>query len=139
MIADSKSVIDSFSVFDSSEIINCSNVFESYFCKDSMGIKHCMFCQDIEDAEYCIFNKPIDKKYFELIEKQYLKYLTELLDFIRDWPKDLTVRSGETPTRKFDDWYHSISPRFWKWARTLPNFDAMLLYNITMLPQILLD
>ena len=137
MVVDSKNVIDSNSIFNSSEIIKCINVSSSYFCQNCKNIKHCMFCEDLEDAEYYIFNKPVDQNYFDLFEKQYLKYLTERLDFIREWPEDLVVSASVAPTRKFDDWYHSITPKFWKWARTLPNFDSMILYNITMLPELL--
>lgn len=139
MIVDSKNIIDSCGVFDSSEIIKGLNVYDSHFCQDCKEIKHCMFCDGLENAEYHLFNKPVDKKYYELFEKQYLKYLTEALDFVREWPEDMIVTASVTPTRKFDDWYHPISPRFWKWVRTLPGFDSMLVYNITMLPEILMD
>ena len=139
MIVDSKNIIDSCGVFDSSEIIKCLNVSDSHFCQDCKEIKHCMFCDGLENAEYHLFNKPVDKKYYELFEKQYLKYLTEALDFVREWPENMIVTDSVTPTRKFDDWYHPISSRFWKWVRTLPGFDSMLIYNITMLPEILVD
>lgn len=137
MVLNSKNVIDSFSVFDSSEIIRGTNISNSYFCQDCKDIKHCIFCENLKDAEYCIFNKPVDKKYFEVFEKQYLKYLTELLDFIRDWPTETFTSARIAPTRKFDDWYHPVSDRFWKWARTLPNFDSTILYNITLIPDFL--
>lgn len=139
MIVDSKNIIDSCGVFDSSEIIKGLNVYDSHFCQDCKEIKHCMFCDGLENAEYHLFNKPVDKKYYELFEKQYLKYLTEALDFVREWPEDMIVTASVMPTRKFDDWYHPISSRFWKWVRTLPGFDSMLVYNITMLPEILVD
>ena len=139
MILNSRSVINSYNVFDSSEIINCVNVSDSYFCQDCRNIKHCMFCEGLENVEYHIFNHPVDQRHYEAFEKQYLKYLTELLDFIRDWPKDLITTADVPPTRKFDDWYHDISPRFWKWARTLPGYDSMLLYRITMLPNLLIE
>lgn len=139
MIANSKNVIDSFNVFDSSEIISCVSVSNSYFCQDCKNIKHCMFCEGVEDAEYYIFNKPVDKAHFELVEKQYLKYLTEHLEFVREWPADLLAIQHISPTRKFDDWYHPISARFWKWARTLPHYDPAILYDITMLSEIFLD
>ena len=137
MVVDSKNIIDSSEIFDSSEIIKCANVSNSFFCQNCKNITHCMFCEGLEDAEYHLFNKPVDKKYFELFEKQYLRYMIEGLDFVREWPKDIIVSASVTPTRKFDDWYHSISQRFWKWARTLPNFDSMLIYNITMSPEFL--
>ena len=139
MIVRSKNVVDSVNIFDSSEIIKCNQVLNSYFCQNCKEIKNCMFCENLEGAEYYIFNKPVDKKYFEFFEKQYLKYLTEPLDFVRDWPENLLAAIRVTPTRKFDDWYHPISKKFWKWARTLPNFDPMILYNITMLPEFLVD
>lgn len=139
MVADSKNIIDSCSIFDSSEIIRGLNVSDSHFCQDCKEIKHCMFCDGLEEAEYCLFNKPIEKKHYELFEKQYLKYLIERLDFIREWPEEMLSSRYISPTKKFDDWYHPISPRFWKWVRTLPGFDSMLMYNITMLPEILVD
>lgn len=139
MVACSTSVIDSFNVFDSSEIINCVSVSNSHFCKDCKDIKHCMFCTELQGAEYYIFNTPIEKTHYEMIEKQYKKYLTELLTFVRDWPSNLAVNTHNIPTKKFDDWYHPISEKFWKWARTLPGYDSMLLYRITMLPEILIE
>lgn len=139
LVVRSKNVIDSAMVFDSSEIIKSTNVSESHFCQDCKDIKHCLFCMGLEGAEYHIFNKPVDKNMYELFAQQYFKYLLEDLSFIREWPSDLVVSTFNAPTRKFDDWYHPISPKFWKWARTLPNFDSMLMYNITMLPEILVD
>ena len=139
MVACSVNVIDSFNVFDSSEIINCVSVSDSHFCQDCKNIKFCIFCSGLTDAEYCIFNTPVEKSHYEMFVKQYKKYLTEHLDFVREWPQDMLVSTYIAPTRKFDDWYHPISPKFWKWARTLPGFDNMMLYNITMLPELLID
>ena len=139
MVARSKNVIDSTDVFDSSEIVKSNTVTESHFCKNCNNIDHCLFCENLENAEYCIFNKQVDKKRYEIIEKQYRKYLNNLLSFVREWPENLVVGVHLSPTRKFDDWYSSISENFWKWVRTIPNFDSMMLYNITMLPEILID
>lgn len=139
MIARSKSVVDSFNVFDSSEIIDSENVSNSHFCQGCKDIKYCLFCQDLENAEYHIFNRPVDKSHYEIFEKQYLKYMTEELDFVRNWPSEMLRGAYISVTRKFDDWYHPISPKFWKWARTLPHYDSMLLYYITMMPELLID
>jgi hypothetical protein len=76
---------------------------------------------------------------YELFEMQYLKYMSTHLSFIAEWPENLVVGIHVTPTRKFDDWYHSIPKKFWKWMRTLPGFDSMLIYTITMLPEILIE
>jgi hypothetical protein len=98
-----------------------------------------LFCESLDGVEYYIFNKPVDKDLYEMLEEQYLKYMGGQLNFIKEWPEDMAVSVYISPTRKFDDWYHTISDKFWKWARTLPNYDSMLLYNITMLPEILID
>jgi hypothetical protein len=98
-----------------------------------------MFCDGLEDAEYCIFNVPIDKERYEIIEKQYKKYLTELLAFVRDWPEELATNEIVLPTKKFDDWYYPISEKFWKWARTLPGFDSVILYRITLLSDFIIN
>lgn len=139
MVARSKNVFGSNTIFDSSEIIRCNTVTNSHFCQDCKDIDHCLFCEGLTGVEYYIFNKPVDKNLYEMFEKQYKKYMTAQLDFISDWPKDLIVNTHIAPTRKFDDWFHPISEKFWKWTRTLPNFDSMLIYNITMLPENLVD
>ena len=139
MVARCKNIINSANVFDSSEIIKCNTVTNSHFCQNCVNIEHCLFCDGLENAEYYIFNKPVDKNRYEMFEKQYQKYLIELLGFIREWPENLSVSTFNSPTKKFDDWYYPIPQKFWKWVRTLPGFDSMLVYNITMLPEILID
>lgn len=139
MVARSVNVIESNTIFDSSEIIRCNTATNSHFCQDCTNIANCLFCNGLSNAEYCIFNKPVDPKMYELFEKQYIKYMNAQLDFIAEWPKNLIVSTHIAPTRKFDDWYHCIDEKFWKWIRTLPNFDSMLIYDITMNPEILID
>lgn len=139
MVARSKNIIDSSNIFDSSEIVKCNTVTNSHFCQNCVNIENCLFCEGLENAQYHIFNKPVDEGRYKMIEKQYLKYLTELLSFIREWPENLVVGTFVAPTRKFDDWYHPISEKFWKWVRTLPGYDPMILYNITMIPEFLME
>lgn len=139
MVARSKNVIGSKDVFDSSEIIRSNTVTDSYFCQDCTNIQNCMFCDGLTDASYHVFNKPVDKKRYDMLEKQYLKQAGFILEFIRDWPKELIVYTSTMPTRKFDDWYAEVPDKFWKWVRTISGFDSMLVYNITMLPEILVD
>ena len=139
MVANSRNVIDSKNVFGSSEIIKCNTVTDSHFCQNCTNIENCLFCYDLHDAQYCIFNKPVDKNRYEMIARQYQKYMDTLLAFMREWPCELLVEMYVAPTRKFDDWYAPISDKFWKWVRTLPGYDSMMLYNITMLPEILVD
>lgn len=139
MVSRSINIYNSKNVFGSSEIIKCDNVTDSYFCQDCKNIKHCMFCEGIEDAEYYLFNQPIDKERFELFLQQYKRFMQSRLAFAPEWPENLIGTYSPCISQKFDEWYKPIPEKFWKWARTLPGFDSMLLYNITMLPEILVD
>ena len=139
MVSRSINIYSSKNVFGSSEIIKCNNVTDSYFCQDCKNIKYCMFCEGIENTEYCLFNQPIDKERFELFLQQYKRFMQSRLAFAPEWPENLIGAYSPSISQKFDEWYKMIPEKFWKWARTLPGFDSMLLYNITMLPEILVD
>ena len=139
MVVRGKNINNSFNIFDSSEIVDCNTVFNSHFCKRCKNIKFCLFCEGIENAEYYIFNQPFTKEIFELIAKQYHEHFTECLDFVQEWPSKL-LSSNFTPIIcKFDTWYHSLSKTFWRWVITVPGFDSMIMYNITLFPEVLLD
>lgn len=138
-IGRSKNVFESKNIFYSSEIIKCENVTSSHFCQNCKNIKYCLFCSEIENAEYYIFNQPVDKERFDLFVEQYIRFMDAELEFSPEWPSDLSVAYAPSITRKIFDWYKPVQPKFWKWARTLPNFDSMMLYNMTFLPEILVE
>lgn len=138
-IGHSKNIFESKNIFHSSEITRCENVTDSHFCQDCKNIKHCLFCNKIENVEYYIFNQPVDKERFDLFVKQYIRFMDVELDFSLEWPSNLSVIHAPSVTRKIFNWYKPVQPKFWKWARTLPNFDSMILYNMTFLPEILIE
>lgn len=137
-VNESKSVIDSMDIFTSSEIVNCKSVTDSHFCQNCTNIKHCLFCEGISNVEYHLFNKPVSKERYEMFVRQYLQLIKGELTFVHDWPKNILVEVHIAPTRKFDDWYSVIPESFWKWAATLPGYDELLLYKITMLSEFIL-
>lgn len=138
-IGRSKNIFESKNVFYSSEIIRSENVTASHFCQDCKNIKYCLFCNEIENAEYYIFNQPVDKERFDLFVEQYIRFMETELEFSPEWPSNLSVICAPLITRKTFDWYKSVRPKFWKWVRTLPNFDSVILYNMTFLPEVLLE
>lgn len=139
MVSRSTNIFNSKYVFSSSEIIKSENVTDSYFCNNCKNIKNCMFCDGISDVEYYLFNKPTTKEHFELFVQQYKNYMQGLLNFSSNWPENLIKAYTPSITQKIYEWYKVIPEKFWKWSRTLPNFDSMIIYNITMLPEILVD
>ena len=139
VVARSRNIYESKNVFDSSEIVRCDNVTASYFCQDCKNIKHCLFCAGIDDVEYHVFNQPVDKERFELFLQQYLRFMNVMLEFSPEWPENLCVAHAPSTSKRPFDWFKPVSSKFWKWARTLPGYDSMALYNMTYLPEILME
>lgn len=136
-VIESSNIIESTNVYNSSEICNSRDITESYFCKNSRNLKNCMFCNGLTDAEFYIFNQPVDEVRFGIFKQQYLKYMDVALKFVKEWPDDLAVSTKPAISRRFDEWYKPIPDIFWKWVRTLPGYDAMMLYEITMREELL--
>ena len=136
-VIESSNIIESTNVYNSSEICNSRDITESYFCKNSRNLKNCMFCNGLTDAEFYIFNQPVDEVRFGIFKQQYLKYMDVALKFVKEWPDDLAVSIKPAISHRFDEWYKPIPDIFWKWVRTLPGYDAMMLYEITMREELL--
>lgn len=137
-IFDSSSVFDSKAVLSSREIRNSSNVTDSAFCANCKNIKNCLFCFDLSDQAFQIFNTPIDPTRFAIIKAQYIKLLSEELNFIKEWPDNPLKAIIPQVIERFDRHYQVLSDKFWRWIKTLPGYDENLLYQITFLPQLLL-
>ena len=98
-----------------------------------------MFCHGIENGEYQIFNKPIDKDFFQVFLEQYKNYNNLELNFISLWPKNLALKMSNAPNPNPNKWFNQLPCDFWKWVRTLPEFDELLLYKITLNPLSLIE
>jgi hypothetical protein len=93
-----------------------------------------LFCEGINDGEYLLFNKPIDATRYQMIVKQFYRYLPEI-HLTDKWKRDF----GNLPHPNYDYRKHTkdIPAKFWAWVRTLPGYDASVLYSITFDPQFL--
>ena len=131
-IVNGRSLIDSMLCFDCSEIIRSKSLENCFFCFDCTDSTNLMFCKGLENSEYCIFNKPVGKRQFDLFVRQYKDFMNDMLAFAREWPNESARSESPFIRINFKLWYDPISKEFWKWARTLPHFDSMLLYSITM-------
>ena len=131
-VYDSKNIYECHNVLRCSELRKCVDATDSLFCADSTNIKRCLFCYGLTNAEYHIFNKPIDKDRYEMIVKQYFRYLSGELDYTKGpWPKSMLIPSLPKICLCYNKHYQ-LSDKFWKWARTIPGYDSMILYSITM-------
>jgi hypothetical protein len=139
-VFESTYVVNSDGIFRSRNVVECMaianghNLTDCGYCADCNNLKNALFCQGIADGEYMLFNKPIDKTRFETIYKQFKKF-SPRIQLTEPWKRV----QGQTPRVNYDYRKHhrSISIGFWRWVRTLPNFDPMVMYSITFDPQFL--
>ena len=135
---DAKNVYGSTNILNSTEIINSQNITNSICCTQSQSLTNCLMCYGISDKEYCVFNTPVGKERFNIYKKQYQKLMQDIeLKFVDEWPEALVQSVTPALDLNFSHYYKSVLPKFWKWARTLPNFDEEILYQITMRPEAL--
>lgn len=133
-IYNSSSIYASENIMGSKELRHCDHVDFSYFCADSKNLKDCMFCIDLEGKEYHIFNKPVSKEIFEMIRKQYHRQMEKVeLDYLREpWPQNMLIPERPNPFVYHNKHYLQLDEKFWRWARSVPGYDANLLYRITL-------
>ena len=139
-VFESTYIVNSDGIFRSSNIVegigiwNSHNLTDCGYCADCKDLKNSLFCQGVEEGEYILFNKPIDKVRFETIYKQFKKFAPHV-QLTEPWKRV----QGQTPRVNYNYKKHhtGISIGFWRWVRTLPNFDPMVMYSITFDPQFL--
>lgn len=127
-------IYSSDNVVNSTAIWNSNNITDCGFCFGCTNLKNSLFCEGMKDGEYLLFNKPIDAVRYQMIAKQFYKYLPEI-HLTDKWKKDF----GNLPRPNYDYRKHTkdITAKFWAWVFTLPGYDANILYSITFDPQFL--
>ena len=139
-VCGSNYIINSHGVFKSDNIVNANiiwwsnNLTDCSFCSHCANLKNAIFCQGMKEGEYLLFNKPIDQVRYEMIAKQFKKYMPTI-HLTNDWKHYF----GELPHINFDTRKHisKIPAKFWDWVKTLPGYDASIIYSLTFDPQFL--
>ena len=150
-VTNSNNVVNSDYVVNSHSIMNSAAVTNSAFvngwtlggtkqikdCRFIMAcsnLKHSLFCHKISDGEYMIFNKQVDPMDYEIIVKQLDKllssYQTELV-VGNHWSSHEIVLDYPEIQRNVIKQYANLPTSFYRWVRTLPGYDAGVLYAIT--------
>ena len=150
-IISSNYVVGSSNVMNASNITNSthiygyfgkmvSNIKTSHFVVDSHKLEHCMFCEGLNDKKYHLFNKEISPEEFTMIERQMIgilgtwgKYIDNNSNLLSSKPYSEVVSGIQT---NIIYRFENIPDKFWRWVKTLPNYDPMILYAITYNPNI---
>lgn len=130
-ITNSSNVIYSWNVFNSSNIYMCKQTKKSFFCSLCENLKYSLFCWGA-GGDHLLFNKPYDPEEYDAIVEQY-KFLVKPLDFYHKWPTEEVVVGmafmGESDNRA--NFYKTQTASFWKWVKSLPNYDERILQSVT--------
>lgn len=149
-VTDSRNIVNSDYVVNSHSIVNSTTVTNSMFVgglalggtkqiKDSRfiancsNLKHCLFCYGINDAEYMIFNKQVDAADYEIIIRQLDKLLRnyEAMLIKGEWSSHTIPLDMPIIQRNVAKQYENLPESFWRWIKTVPGFDSMIMYSLT--------
>lgn len=133
-ISNSCSIAQGDKVNNSMCVINSNNIDSSYFISESNNLTKCLFCHGIESQELCMFNKPIPEQEFDMYYRELLQYM-ELweMNFITNWYK-ITDGALEFPlVNNRIDFFQNLPQEFLNWIKALPNYDADLFAQITLI------
>lgn len=130
IVADSSFIIDSCDIIKSSGVDNSIYVFNSESIDDSQmilncrALKNCAFCSNLEDKEFYLFNKPIKEKMMKMIQAQFVELFNRELKVIEGIEFMYNIHLNT---------FSSIqSDLFWEWVKTLPGYDEIIMYSLTI-------
>jgi hypothetical protein len=138
-IVGSQSVYNGEHIIDSKWIHSSKNLNDCFLCSRCSDLRHAICCSQVS-GEYMVFNHEVSEADFELIKRQMTTY-------IQDWQMNLLEPQIESEfswenqkvVTNFSEQYKNLPSRFLRWVHTLPNYDAMILYSITLLPEVLVE
>lgn len=137
-IVNSSNIIRAKEIFDSHYIVGSQedkikNIKNSWFIKDCENLSHCLFCQGLKDKEYYIFNQQSDEATYNLIVKQMKKILQNYsVKCIKDWGIEKIPMEENLYLHTDDQFYSKLPPQFFDWIKTLPKYNNLLLFTITL-------
>jgi hypothetical protein len=150
-IRTSSYILDSSDVFNSTEVSSShyitadndgdtKNIDDCWFIKKGTNLSHCLFCCNLSDKEYHIFNKPVDKKHYDVIIRQLSSLVKDYkLWLTRDWKVEEIPLSKPTMIKENNYIHRNFPKHLLKWLKTIPGYDAAIVYYILLKKEVLLD
>ena len=146
---------DSVDISASSNITNCSHIYNShymghaimvygstlsescYFSSSLKNCKKCLFSIDQESKEHLLFDQPISEMVYQQVLRALLIKLKHETIKLYTEKKDDFLGTLIEPKIDFSTFFNELSPEFWEWVKTLPNFDNFIMYQIALQKELL--
>lgn len=164
-VRDSNSIIegnyikDSYNIFNSENIYTSNSVFKSKEVFDSIGVASCkniknvifstncekcmdiMFSFGLIGEENCIFNKTVPQKTFKEIKENFINLFPSINLKLFSLNETLPTanQKGYQIYQNYQDHYKFLPKEFYDFLKTLPNYDPIILYTLTLNPTFLYD
>lgn len=121
----------SYYISESTAIYRSSNVLNSQFCGFCKRISNSLFCINQTDKNYQLFNAPVQPAVFERIQEELLARLqTETFNFIQIDDSGYYPQERYFTTIRFDSMFKNLSPEFYGWVGTLPNYSEEVFLSL---------
>ena len=143
-IVNSDYVVKSRSVYNAATVKNSAYVLDlkqgntkqingSQFISSCQDLENCLFCYGINNKKYHIFNKEISPDEFDLITKQMKSILKDWeMALVVAWPEETVPVDEPQIEYNIIKQFAELPDKFWRWVKTLPGYDPMIMYGITM-------
>ena len=119
----SRVILNSSFLRDCSYTYMSDNSTDCHFCGFMRNSRHCLFCVGLEDKEYYIFNQPVSQMEYETVKEILTARLEdEKPTMIRISESKHTAEERFRVSRRFDSVFNGLSPEFFGWVGTLPNY-----------------
>lgn len=122
------------------DMMNCAYLVKSAHCEDCMfgnfltDCKNCLFCSGLTEKEFYIFNTEVTAAQFYSVRAALDEFLaTEDNNFVTVAPKDYTSNRYSYSMR-FDSIYEGLTPNFYGWVGTIPQFNEDVFLNVFFKP-----
>lgn len=162
----SQKVLNSAKIHFCNEIVGCKDLYEcdnmdhcenmrfsflDFGCKNSNYIgfssnlencNNCLFCSNLKDKSFYLFNQPVDKDYFHSIWKEFEELIKNLSlqSFLIKYDNTKSEEEGievDGEEMVFNNIYTKIPCKIYKFIISLPEYNALTMYNITFIPKFL--
>ena len=142
-VTNSRNVVGGQFIVDSNSIYQSQNITDSHIIRDSTNLTSCAVCGDCSDlsnslfcwkatGDHLLFNKPIAPAQFAVIRKQFNTIVGNHETLLAYGWEGLSVfEPGVRKNLNYIKQYAKLPEKLWSWAKTLPGYDALVLYNIT--------
>lgn len=137
-VYNSSSIFRSNNIFDSAMLRKCANVKNVIFSADCEKSSNLIFCSGLRGEDCFLFNRPVAPETFNQIKEEIFTQFPDIsLNLFTFNKASLAHKLGYRIFEYYDIHYKSIPNEFFDYIKTLPGYDPIIMYFITLNPNFL--